>query len=220
MAHRIEQYLDAVKERTLLALGALSERAFDRVCHALVNPMKYFLIVMCLVSLGRAIELYVLLNDELIAVEERARGLQEYTIARKYNHLDSSDWRQDEISGTPTPGGSRVQEALAAINAIALESGVHIETVTTSGTCRQTTKLTQSQIQISFRAGFQQVRQLYNRIIGLPGEYSVVSLVVERANSSNYSSTITGSLCLTVVTKSSSLGPKMSRTEHPIKQPL
>lgn len=207
-----------IRERSLLALGRLSERAFDRVCRALVDPMKHALLALCLVNLGQAIDSYVLLGDEITALQLSETDIREYAIGKRDDSFDSNESPRNERSeGTREARG---QVALATINSIALESGVHIEAVTTGGACLQRASSSQPQIQISFRAGFGQIRELYERLMEQSDQLAVVSLVVERGNPSGDVSMIKGSVCIEVVTKSSLFPLKFGVTDHSTKQVL
>lgn len=218
MRCRMSHFIVEIQERSLLTLGALSERAFDRLCRALVNPTKHVLLALCLVSLGQAIDRYALLGDEMNTLRLNARGLGEYAIGERDNSRDSDDSRRDgTLDGAREARG---QVALATINSIAVESGVHVEAVATGGACQHRASLSQSQIQILFRAEFSQIRELYDRIMRQSDRLAVESLVVERANSSGDVSTITGRMCVEVVTKSSLFPAKFGATDPSTKQLL
>lgn len=218
MICRTSHLIVEIKEQSLLALGRLSERAFDRLCRVLVDPIKHVLLALCLVNLGQAIDSYVLLGDEITALQLSETDARENAIGKRDNSLDFNESLHNERrDGIPEARG---QVALATINSIALESGVHIEAVTTGGACLQRASLSQPQIQISFRAGFGQIRELYERLMEQSDQLAVGSLVVERGNPSGNVSTIKGSVCIEVVTKSSLFPPKFGVTDHAAKQLL
>lgn len=218
MTYRIDQLIEEVQERILLGLGTLSERAFNMLCYGLVDPAKYALVTVCLLGIHQAIEFHAFLSDETSALEQSARSLRGYRSGRGYNPAGFEETQLD--SSLETDDTTRGQAALATINSIAVESGVHIDAVITGGACRRKDSSSRSRIQISFRAGFGQIRLLYDRIVEKSENFAVESLVVERANLSDDVSTLTGSICIEIVTKSSASSAKLSATNLSVKQSL